>query len=139
MIAWVLAILAGILLAAVPLLLYQKLPDPHPNSAWITADATITGSGKRPNDPNQEFPLVRYQNPGSGVGTAEVLANYPAKPGKYSDGSAAQVLLDPLNPVLPFILPEWNRRLLILKVVAGACWVLAAVAITYGVVGFVTQ
>jgi len=122
---WVL-IIVGIALLAVPVALVARRPKEHPTANWIGVDADVTAH-------EGPYPVVRYDNPG-GRGIVETPDGLRASAEDLPVGTRTLVLVDPLNPVHPFVADRWRaaeKRRAIISAVTGG---LGLVAIIVGVV-----
>jgi len=131
MIVAVIALVVAVGLLVVPLVWWSRLPKERPNKHWVPTAARVVGH-------HQGRAVVRYEPPGR-TGTAEM----PALPAVRTSVAAVEtqllVLLDPLNPVQPFLMEVWNKREKLRRIVSLICLGLAVVAIGVAVVVFLTR
>jgi len=131
MIVAIVALVVAILLLALPLVWWSRLPKERPNKHWVPTAAEVAGH-------QQRRAVVRYEPPGR-TGTAEIPALPAVRESVAPAGSQLLVLLDPLNPVQPYLMEVWHRREKIRRIVSLTCLGLAVVAIGVAVVIFLTR
>jgi len=99
LIAFVIVIVIGAVIEGVGLGLMLRLPKERPNKNWVPTAAEVVGETAK------EHPVVRFTPPGH-EGTSELPA---ALRQRLKQGTDLLVLLDPLNPVLPYQMDKWAR------------------------------
>jgi len=112
--------IVGVVLAVCGLLLTIRLPKERPNKNWVPTAAEAVGMA-----PNRH-PIVRFEPPGRS-GTSDLPC---ALRGHLAEGKRLLVLLDPLNPVMPYQMDAWKRHQLIVRILSlagAALFVIGAV------------
>ena len=104
-------LLVGVVIEGVAWGLTRGLPKERPNKNWVPTAAEVVGEAAG------EHPVVRFTPPGR-EGTSELPA---ALRQRVKQGKDLLVLLDPLNPVLPYQMDEWARlkKLVNILVIVG--------------------
>jgi len=102
------------------LVLWRGLPKERPNKNWVPTAAEVIGE-------NERRPVVRFNPPGRD-GSSDIPAAFRQR---LAQGAQLLVLLDPLNPVTPYQMDEWQHHKKIGRVMALAAGVIGLV----GVVG----
>jgi len=105
-VVWVVVILIGVLTGGTALGLMMRVPKDRPNKNWVPTAAEVVGENAKGN------PVMRFQPPGR-EGTSELPA---ALRQRIEPGKNLLVLLDPLNPVLPFQMEKWARLKKLVKI-----------------------
>ena len=126
LVAGVIAIVVGLGVLAVPLAWWRKLPKERPNKNWVPTAAQVV-------EHRNGHAVVSYAPPGRD-GLAQMTAVPPASAHEVVDDSRVLVLLDPLNPVQPFLLDVWTKREALRQRVTLICALAAAVLVTVGAV-----
>jgi len=107
-VVWVLVMCVGVVIEGVGLGLMKRLPKERPNKNWVPTAAEVVGSTEK------EHPVVRFAPPGR-EGTSDMPA---ALRQRIATGKDLLVLLDPLNPVMPYQMDEWTRLNKLLRILA---------------------
>ncbi len=135
----IVAIIVAVALLVVPVAARTTLPKERPNANWITVGAEVLGhDAKSGGKEGQTWPMLRYGTPGR-PGLVETYGGLPIKADDLRVGTETNVLVDPLNPVLPFVASQWAKKMQIIRVVTYASLAVAAVLLIYGIVMLVTQ
>ena len=120
---WLLVAVVGCVIIAAVMVYASKLPKVRPGKHWVPTAAEVIGEGR------DRHPNVRFTPPGRD-GTSELEC---ALRSRDKRGDHLLVLLDPLDPVLPYQMDRWNRISKIMRTVA----LLGCVVFGVGVAGFV--
>jgi len=109
-IAWVVVLLIGALACVFAWLTQRNahLPKEKPGKHWVPTAAEVVG------ETDDKHPIVRFAPPGR-EGTSDLPAALHQRVGQ---GKNLLVLLDPLNPVLPYQMNEWNRLKKLVQITA---------------------
>jgi len=120
-IAWIVVVLVGVLgcVFAWSMRRNAHLSKEKPGKHWVPTAAEVVGES------DDKRPIVRFTPPGRD-GTSELTAALRQRVGK---GKNLLVLLDPLNPVLPYQMVEWQRLKKIVQIatIVGLAFVVVGV------------
>ena len=124
-IAWVVVLVVGVVACAFAWFMRRSahLPKEKPGKHWVPTAAEVIGES------DDKRPIVRFAPPGRD-GKSELTA---AMRQRVSQGKNLLVLLDPLNPVLPYQMIEWNRLQRVVRMAA----IIGAALVVVGVGGLV--
>jgi len=122
-IVWIVVILVGGVIEGVGLGLVMRLPKERPNKNWVPTAAEVVGEAAG------EHPVVRFTPPGR-EGTSEMPA---ALRQRVKQGKDLLVLLDPLDPVLPYQMDEWAR----LKKLMNIAAIVGLALVVIGAIGLI--
>ena len=119
---WLIVAVVGCLIIAAVMVFASKLPKVRPGKHWVPTAAEVIGEGRdgRPN--------VRFEPPGR-EGTSELECALRTRDKR---GDRLLVLLDPLNPVLPYQMDRWTRISKIMRTVA----LVGCIVLGIGAAGF---
>jgi len=120
---WLIIAIVGCLIIAAVMVYAAKLPKVRPGKHWVPTAAEMIGDG------NDGHPIVRFQPPGRD-GISELECGLRSRD---KVGDRLLVLLDPLDPVLPYQQKRWLRVSKIMRIVA----LIGCVVFGIGVAGFV--
>ena len=120
---WLGIAILGCLIIAAVMVYASKLPKDRPGKHWVPTAAEVIGEGR------DQHPNVRFTPPGRD-GTSELEC---ALRSHDKRGDRLLVLLDPLNPVVPYQMNRWNLISKIMLTVALSGCVIFGI----GVAGFV--
>jgi len=122
-IVWIIVMLVGAVIEGIGLGLIVRLPKERPNKNWVPTAAEVVGKAAN------GHPIVRFAPPGKD-GSSSLPA---ALRQRIATGKNLLVLLDPLNPVLPYQLDEWARLKKLMQIAA----IVGLVLVVVGLVGLV--
>ena len=126
MIVSVVAFVVALCALAVPVVWWFRLPSDRPNKNWVPTAAQVT-------EHRQARAVVQYEPPGR-EGTAAMPALPPVRGDEPAPQSRVLVLLDPLNPVQPYLMDVWAKREKLRRLVTYIACGLAAALVVVGVV-----
>jgi len=115
----VLVIVVGVVLVGVALGIMAKVPKERPNKNWVPTAAEVVG------ETAAQHPVVRFAPPGRD-GASELPA---ALRQRIEQGKNLLVLLDPLNPVLPYQMDKWVRLKRLTQVLRGVGLALVVIGV----------